>query len=104
MVVGQSVREIIAAWVFCTVLGVASLAVVQLDHGRRSSDGAAVAAHMPGGKGWTTAHLSVADEFADDETDDLANTLGTDARRVYADGKTLRQQICWLHELVHKPM
>jgi hypothetical protein len=78
---GHSMREILAAWAFCGVVGFGALTVI----GHRESGIAEdTRVHIPDRLGSAHPGLSVADEFADDASDAVSTASNSEEPSVYS--------------------
>jgi len=89
-------REILAAWACCVLVGLGALLV----EGRTGPAIAVYAsAHIPGRGGSTTPKLSIADEFADDASDDAGTVSNRGEPSLYSQQGSAEPQRCWLRSV-----
>jgi hypothetical protein len=86
-------REILAAWACCGLVGLGALLVE--GHGRPAT-AVYAGVHIPARGGSTAPGLSVADEFADDASDDAGTISNRGEPFLYSRQEVAESQGCWL--------
>lgn len=94
----HSLREILAAWACCGLVGFGALFMES-----RNTPTVAVYAgvHIPGPVGQAEPNLSIADEFADARDD--ATTVSNNAEPpAYLRQEAAESQSCWMRSFAHR--
>ncbi len=98
---GYPMREILAAWACCSLVGLGALLIAERD---RTAIAVYAGVHIPARSGSTAPGLSIVEEFADDARED-AGTVSTGAvansggPSRYSRQEVAESQRCWLRSL-----
>jgi hypothetical protein len=96
------VREMLAAWAFCGVVGLGGLLVDTGDHHHDPGTSVYTGVRFPGRGGSTTSALSIEDEFADIADDDIGNASNSAGPAIYSRQEVADDHRCWLSRLARR--
>ena len=86
-------REILAAWACCSLVGLGALLVAERD---RTAIAVYAGVHIPARSGSTAPGLSIVAEFADDARDDAGTVSNRGGPSLYSRQEVAESQRCWL--------
>ena len=90
---GHSMREILAAWACCSLVGLGALLIAERD---RTAIAVYAGVHIPARSGSTAPGLSIVEEFADDARDDAGTVSNRGGPSLYSRQEVAESQRCWL--------
>jgi len=90
---GHSMREILAAWACCSLVGLGALLIAGRD---RTAIAVYAGVHSPARSGSTAPGLSIVAEFADDARDDAGTVSNRGGPSLYSRQEVAESQRCWL--------
>ena len=86
-------REILAAWACCSLVGLGALLIAERD---RTAIAVYAGVHIPARSGSTAPGLSIVEEFADDARDDAGTVSNRGGPSLYSRQEVADSQRCWL--------
>ena len=86
-------REILAAWACCSLVGHGALLIAERD---RTAIAVYAGVHIPARSGSTAPGLSIAEEFADDAREDAGTVSNGGRPSLYSRQEVAESQRCWL--------
>jgi hypothetical protein len=86
-------REILAAWAFCSLVGLGALLIAERD---RTAIAVYAGVHIPARNGSTVPGLSIVEEFADDAREDAGTASNRGEPSLYSRQEVAESQRCWL--------
>ena len=86
-------REILAAWACCSLVGLGALLIAERD---RTALALYAGVHIPARSGPTAPGLSIVDEFADDARDDAGAVPNRGGPSLYSRQEVAESQRCSL--------
>jgi ATP-dependent protease HslVU (ClpYQ) peptidase subunit len=90
---GHSMREILAAWACCSLVGLGALLIAERD---RPAIAVYAGVQIPGRSGSTAPGLSIVEEFADDAREDAGTVSNRGGPSLYSRQEVAESQRCWL--------
>ncbi len=90
---GHSMREILAAWACCSLVGLGALLIAERD---RTAIAVYAGVHIPARSGSTAPGLSIVEEFADDAREDAGTVSNRGGPSLYSRQEVAESQRCWL--------
>jgi hypothetical protein len=98
----SSMREILAAWAFCGLVGVGGLLADVGDADRDPGTAAYAGVHIPGRSGPSVPALSIEDEFAGNADDDIGAVSNSGEPPTYSSQEVAEYRRCWLGRIAHR--
>jgi hypothetical protein len=95
-------REILAAWAFCGVVGLGGLLVDADDIRRDPGNSAYAGVQLPSRGGTIAPALSIEDEFADLADGDAGSASNSADPAIYSRQEFADDQRCWLSRIAHR--
>ena len=86
-------REILAAWACCSLVGLGALLIAERD---RTAIAVYAGVHIPARSGSTAPGLSIVEEFADNASDDADTVSNRGGPSLYSRQEVAESQRCWL--------
>ena len=86
-------REILAAWACCSLVGLGALLIAERD---RTAIAVYAGVHVPARSGSTAPGLSIVEEFADDAREDADTVSNRGGPSLYSRQEVAESQRCWL--------
>jgi hypothetical protein len=86
-------REILAAWACCSLVGLGALLIAERD---RTAIAVYAGVHIPARSGSTAPGLSIVEEFADDAREDAGTASNRAGPSLYTRQEVAESQRCWL--------
>jgi ATP-dependent protease HslVU (ClpYQ) peptidase subunit len=86
-------REILAAWACCSMVGLGALLIAERD---RTAIAVYAGVHIPARSGSTAPGLSIVEEFADDAREDAGTVSNRGGPSLYSRQEVAESQRCWL--------
>jgi len=86
-------REILAAWACCSLVGLGALLIAERD---RTAIAVYAGVHIPARSGSTAPGLSIVEEFADDAREDAGTVSNRGGPSLYSRQEVAESQRCWL--------
>ena len=87
-------REILAAWACCSLVGLGALLIAERD--RSTAIAVYAGVHIPARSGSTAPGLSIVEEFADDAREDAGTVSNRGGPSLYSRQEVAESQRCWL--------
>ena len=85
-------REILAAWACCSLVGLGALLIAERD---RTAIPVYAGVHIPARSGSTAPGLSIVEEFADDAREDAGTASNRGGPSLYSRQEVAESQRCW---------
>ena len=85
-------REILAAWACCSLVGLGALLIAERD---RTAIAVYAGVHIPARSGSTVPALSIVEEFADDAREDAGTVSNRGKPSLYSRQEVAESQRCW---------
>ena len=85
-------REILAAWACCSLVGLGALLIAGRD---RTAIAVYAGVHIPARSGSTAPGLSIVEEFADDAREDAGTVSNRGKPSLYSRQEVAESQRCW---------
>ena len=92
-------REILAAWVCCSLVGLGALLIAERD---RTAIAVYAGVHIPARSGSTVPGLSIVEEFADDAGEDAVPGSIRGGPSLYSRQEVAESQRCWVRSFGHR--
>jgi hypothetical protein len=88
-------REILAAWACCSLVGLGALLIAERD---RTAIAVYAGVHIPARSGSTVPGLSIVEEFADDAREDAGTVSNRGEPSLYSRQEVAESQSRWVRE------
>jgi hypothetical protein len=86
-------REILAAWACCSLVGLGALLIAERE---RTAIAVYAGVHIPARSGSIAPGLSIVEEFADDAREDAGTVSNSGGPSLYSRQEVAESQRCWL--------